>query len=392
LTLTAMTEILAPIPGSGSPRALPSAPPLTLTIPASQPSQSLAVGICAGAGGFALGVRDAGFTTSLLFERDPWAQKTLAFNGMLNTLPNGWEKHRGDITKVDWAQIGEPVALLFGGVPCQPFSQGGAHRAHADERNLFPELLRAVGALQPQAIIVENVPGLLRPAFSRYWEYITLALSHVKTAKRSGESWRSHRLRLRHLKQAGVTPDYSVVYQVLDAADFGVPQHRKRVFIVATRAPLAPYTFPHPTHFDPKTVEGRSSAAKRWVTVREALRTLPRPAGSEATSAYNHWRIPGAREYPGHTGSHPHRPAKTVKAGVHGVAGGENTVLTRGGVRYFTLREAATIQSFPLDHWFLGARSHVTRQIGNAVPPQLAKAVAAPLRLLLNRAAIRAIR
>ena len=99
----------------------------------------------------------------------------------------------------------------------------------------------------------------------------------------------------------------------------------------------------------------------------------------------NHWKIPGARAYPGHTGSTLDWPSKTLKAGVHGVPGGENMmVCDNGSLRYYTLREMARIQTFPDGHYFTGARSNVTRQIGNAVPCDLAAAVAAPLRKLFD--------
>ena len=95
----------------------------------------------------------------------------------------------------------------------------------------------------------------------------------------------------------------------------------------------------------------------------------------------NHWMIPGARSYTGHTGSQLDWPSKTLKAGVHGVPGGENTLLCDdGSLRYYTLREMARIQTFPDCHYFTGARSSVTRQIGNAVPCDLAAAIASPLR------------
>jgi DNA (cytosine-5)-methyltransferase 1 len=121
-----------------------------------------------------------------------------------------------------------------------------------------------------------------------------------------------------------------------------------------------------------------------WVTVRDALVGLPEPARTEDKADMNHWRIPGARSYEGHTGSKLDWTAKTIKAGVHGVPGGENTVIDGSGqVRYFTLRETARIQSFPDNHVFAGARIHATRQIGNAVPSRLATVVAAPLYKLI---------
>jgi len=79
----------------------------------------------------------------------------------------------------------------------------------------------------------------------------------------------------------------------------------------------------------------------------------------------NHWKLQGAKSYPGHSGSTMDWPAKTIKAGVHGVPGGENTIIEDAGTfRYFTLREAARIQTFPDEHLFKGARIHITRQIG----------------------------
>jgi DNA (cytosine-5)-methyltransferase 1 len=100
----------------------------------------------------------------------------------------------------------------------------------------------------------------------------------------------------------------------------------------------------------------------------------------------NHWAVPGARAYVGHAGSRLDWPSKTIKAGVHGVPGGENILLADdGAVRYFTLRETARLQTFPDEHHFEGARLHVTKQIGNAVPCDLAEIVADPLFKLLSR-------
>ena len=121
-----------------------------------------------------------------------------------------------------------------------------------------------------------------------------------------------------------------------------------------------------------------------WLTVRDALSDLPSPSRTEETAAMNHWIIPGARSYAGHTGSSLDWPSKTLKAGVHGVPGGENTLRDDGRFRYYTLREAARLQTFPDAHIFQGARLHVTRQIGNAVPSRLAAAVASPLRKLIT--------
>ena len=118
-----------------------------------------------------------------------------------------------------------------------------------------------------------------------------------------------------------------------------------------------------------------------WVTVRDAISALAVPSDEEYAitrcgAVPNHWSIPGAKRYDGHNGSDMDWPSKTIKAGVHGVPGGENTVRAGHAFRYYTLRESALIQTFPADYAFTGARIHVTRQIGNAVPPLLARTVA----------------
>jgi DNA (cytosine-5)-methyltransferase 1 len=114
-----------------------------------------------------------------------------------------------------------------------------------------------------------------------------------------------------------------------------------------------------------------------WLTVRDAIGDLPDPEKKTRTYIANHKFNPGARSYPGHTGSPLDEPAKTLKAGDHGVPGGEN-MLARvdGSVRYFTVREAARLQTFPEDYTFRGAWTEAMRQLGNAVPVRLAETVA----------------
>jgi DNA (cytosine-5)-methyltransferase 1 len=210
----------------------------------------------------------------------------------------------------------------------------------------------------------------------------------------------------------GYEPEYWVTARLVEAADYGVPQSRQRIFIVATRRSLTPYVFPKSTHsrsallrilksgeywnrYDiprprnislPQNGITEPDGTRPWRTVRDALLGLQPPAENEEEAIMNHWRIPGARAYAGHSGSTLDWPAKTIKAGVHGVPGGENTVIDDlGKFRYFTLREAARIQTFPDDHLFKGARIHITRQIGNAVPCDLAAALARPLYDLIKK-------
>lgn len=121
-----------------------------------------------------------------------------------------------------------------------------------------------------------------------------------------------------------------------------------------------------------------SFMAKPWRTVRDAICDLPDPeTDPRAEEIPNHWANPGARSYPGHTGSPHDEPAKTLKAGDHGVPGGENTLaFPSGRVRYFTVRESARLQTFPDEYIFPRSWTESMRQLGNAVPVQLGATIA----------------
>jgi DNA (cytosine-5)-methyltransferase 1 len=276
---------------------------------------------------------------------------------------------------------------------CQPWSTAGRHCGQLDARDMFPTLVRAVREARPRFVLVENVKGLLRPKFGEYLRYILAQLS-TPSVSPDGESVASHMSRL-----SGSPPEYHVVHELLNAADFGAPQSRERVFILASRDGVP--RMPTPTHslrallrdqWDPlgaywerhglprpgerpAGMSGRIAAALTasdgllpWRTVRDAISDImgtapPRPA----------------KAYAGHTGSRLDAPSKTLKAGVHGVPGGENMVRAPDGNRHYTAREAARVQGFP-DHWaFPHAWTTAMRQIGNAVPPPLAEAVARSL-------------
>ena len=370
------------------------------------------INLCAGAGGLALGLARAGFTPSEFYDKDRDACTTLRHNLRDAPFVMGGRVIEGDLAEVDWITKSGQIRLFAAGAPCQPFSMGGSKRGHEDERNLFPTILDAVRALRPRAVLIENVRGLGGASHQNYFEYILNQLRYPELAQRESETWQGHSRRLEQHRIAQWThPAYRVKSVVFNAADFGVPQIRYRMFIVATDVGLPEYEFPTPTHsrhrlqweqatgaywekrgIQPPDRDGHSLQGLNleegllpWVTVRDAIEDLPLPASEENDKCNNHWTILGARAYPGHTGSLLDWPSKALKAGVHGVPGGENMMIRDdGSVQYYTLREMARVQSFPDSHYFAGARSSVTRQIGNAVPCQLAFHVASPLLRLFD--------
>lgn len=333
------------------------------------------------------------------------------------------EPVEGDVRDVDFRPFEEKIDLITGGPPCQPFSLGGKHKGYDDHRDMWPEAVRAVREARPKAFIFENVKGLTRQAFATYLGYVLLQLQHPSIAKAEGEDWRDHLDRLQRHHTHGGKIEYRVVHELVDAADYGVPQRRHRVVFVGFREDMeAGWCFPRATHSQDallweqcrtSTYWQRHEVAKRsifvsdraatrarslvekpaelpWGTVRDALAGLPDPERQPKAAAewLNHKFQPGARSYPGHTGSPIDEPAKALKAGVHGVPGGEN-MLRRpdGSIRYFTVREAARLQVFP-DTWrFHGSWSESMRQLGNAVPTTLGEVMAASVRHHLAMAA-----
>lgn len=373
----------------------------------------------AGAGGLALGASLAGFEHLGVVEWNHDACSSMRENRRrgLDHVQH-WPVIEADVRTLRYSDFGTDIDLLAGGVPCQPWSLAGKHKGQDDKRNLFPEMTRAVRETQPKAVLVENVRGLLRQSFSSYFEYIVLSLSYPELVARPDESWERHLKRLEQHHTSGKTIglEYKVAFRLLNAADYGVPQRRERVFIVAFRSDLpVEWSFPEPTHsrealaiakWETGDFWERHGITKRkrprptekdleivaksnlftvnklpWLTVRDALVGLPQPTVRGSEVWQNHILIPGARSYPGHTGSPLDEPSKTLKAGDHGVPGGENTVVLEGGkLRYLTVREAARIQTFPDEYCFPVAWTESMRQLGNAVPVRLAETVAESIR------------
>lgn len=373
----------------------------------------------AGGGGLLLGCSLAGFSHDLAIEWEHNSCETLRTNvRRFYPLVSGLKVFEGDIRSFDWRQVARTVDLLAGGPPCQPFSLGGLARAATDTRDMFPAYTEALAQLRPKAFVCENVKGLTRVSFSDYYNYILLRLQHPTLRAHEGESWRDHSARIQREHTAGVHDSlrYEVVPTVVDAADYGVAQRRHRVIIVGFRSDIqADWSFPEPTHsaaalrlsqdsgvyWDereipvrerrPSNVPNRGDASLRpWRTVRDALSGMPEPRMGGTPGWLNHELRLGAKAYPGHTGSCLDEPSKALKAGVHGVPGGENMLrYPDGRLRYYSVREAARIQGFPDRYEFSGPWGECMRQIGNAVPVRLAEVVASSVAEALARDGLR---
>ncbi|HEY2783923.1 MAG TPA: DNA cytosine methyltransferase [Fimbriiglobus sp.] len=372
----------------------------------------------AGAGGLAIATANAGFNHEAVLEWDQNACDTIRRNKAagLSHVRN-WQVVQGDVCAYDFNQHAGRVEFVSGGPPCQPFSIGGKHKGMFDQRNMFPHAVRAVREIAPKAFLFENVKGFLRKSFANYYNYILQQLIYPEIVSKGDEEWTDHHARLEKAITGGKNKGlkYNVVFQLLNAADFGVPQRRERVLIVGVRSDLGiNFGFPKVTHEEdalvyekwvsgdywerhkiakcnrPKMPErlrsrvGRlaclwpKAMLKPWRTVRDTICDLPQISPGERCSEFpNHFYNPGARSYAGHNGSPLDEPAKTLKAGDHGVPGGENMVrLQDGSVRYFSVRECARLQTFPDDWVFEGSWTESMRQLGNAVPVSMAQVVA----------------
>lgn len=367
-----------------------------------------------GCGGLALGMSRAGFNHVLMAEYDFDAVATAKHNrARAIDHVRHWPIEQLDVRDIEWEPLRGQLAVISGGPPCQPFGIGGKKLGPADDRDMWPEAIRAIREAAPAGFLFENVRNIAGPRFRSYLDWIVEHLSRPNSTATPGESLDQHHDRL---TRADGRSDYKVVWQLVNAADYGAPQIRHRVLIFGMRSDL--HVRPRvmtPTHsrdrllweqyvtgsyWDQHGLSRRSDPilerdrnrvnllrasgiepkSRPWVTVRDALAGLGEPDGRQ-----NHSFQPGAKVYPGHTGSPLDMPSKALKAGDHGVPGGENMMVRDDGtVRYFTLREAARLVGMPDDYAFPRSWSESMRQLGNAVPAQLGEAAGAWLRQLLQ--------
>jgi DNA (cytosine-5)-methyltransferase 1 len=360
------------------------------------------VELFAGAGGLALGLANAGFSHALVVDSDQPSIATLQANADGRT--KGWRIECADVRDLHYSELGLPaVDLLSAGAPCQPFSVGGRLRGEDDDRNMFPEVVRAVRELRPRAFVFENVRGLLFERVRPYFDYILAQLGTPSRTRKPRERWTSHGKALQRIPVE--EREYVVTWRLLNAADFGLAQNRPRLVVVGMRAGERQFGWPPPTHNRPALVSAlhgddywehhrvpkqfratiRQNLPKpatddpvegaRWQTLRDLTARLGEPHGPQGVDPLHRF-VPGARLYKKHTGSKLDWPAKTVKAGVHGCPGGEHIVVADdGSYRYLTVRECAELQGLPADYVLPHLRRPTMRQLGNAVPVALAEAV-----------------
>ena len=280
-----------------------------------------AIDVCAGAGGMAIAVRHLGFEHEALIDSDDQCVATLRRNGFAHAV-------LASVEEVDFTKyVG--TTLVTAGFPCQPWSVGGKRRGQSDSRDLWNHAVRAIREVNPEMFVFEMVQGFMAQKFAK-----------------------PRRRLLRDLSRLG----YLVQLEDVNAKDYGVPQARRRCLIIGQRrGGMTP----------------RPDALPR-VTAGEALQDLGPPGSSPEHVLARHCAQGEARSYKGHQPSQLSAPAKTIRAGVHGPGGGNNTVvLEDGSVRYFTLREMARLQSFPDGHLFNPTWSRAVKEIGNACPPAL---------------------
>lgn len=199
--------------------------------------------IFAGAGGLAQGIGRNKVQHKALVEWNKDACKTLRTNYKEEVVYNL------DIRDFDFKNFGA-VGLVAGGPPCQPFSLGGKHTGNTDQRDMFPYACKAITECTPKAFIFENVKGLLRKSFSSYFSYILLRLTYPEVEMRENFSWVDHLKTLENIHTSGVYSGvkYNVVFRLVDAADYGVPQRRERVILVGIRDDLnVEWSFPSKT-------------------------------------------------------------------------------------------------------------------------------------------------
>jgi DNA (cytosine-5)-methyltransferase 1 len=315
-----------------------------------RPPLMTALEICAGGGGQAIGVEAGGFGCAAVVELEPAACATLRLNRP------AWRVIQGDVREVEGRDF-SGIDLLAGGVPCPPFSIAGKQLGSNDERDLFPEALRIIEEAKPEAVLLENVPGLASTKFEGY-----------------------RRALFKRLNILG----YDVDFRVLNASNCGVPQLRPRFVLVGFRN-HSMGDFPWPTAPSPRGTVGSVLSdlmcERGWPG---AVAWVSRANGIAPTL------VGGSKKHGGPDLGPTRAKIQWRALGVDGMGIADSAPgpeFPMDGLPRLTVRMAARIQGFP-DTWeFAGKKTGAYRQIGNAFPPPVAQAVASAIRATLTGAA-----
>jgi DNA (cytosine-5)-methyltransferase 1 len=302
--------------------------------------------ICSGAGGQALGLELAGFAHQGLVEIEPAACATLRLN-----RPE-WNVIEGDLRSFD----GRPykgIDLLAGGVPCPPFSRAGKQLGSIDERDLFPDAIRLVDECRPQAVMLENVRGLLDAVFDDYRNKVE-----------------------KQLKKLGYVPSW----RLLNASDYGVSQLRPRVVFVGIRKDVASkFTWPEPLKTEPPTV------GKLLHDLMQENGWRGADSWRERANSIAPTLVGGSKKHGGPDLGPTRAKAAWATLGVDGMGlWDEAPPRDFVGMPRLTPRMTARIQGFPDDWQFFGRKTATYRQIGNAFPSPVAAAVACSIIVALS--------
>jgi DNA (cytosine-5)-methyltransferase 1 len=294
--------------------------------------------ICAGGGGQALGLEEAGFEHLALVEIEPQACQTLKSN-----RPR-WNVLEGDLRHFTATRYKGKVDLLAGGVPCPPFSVAGRQLGELDDRDLFPEALRLAKECCPKAILLENVRGLLDPKFEAYRQAIIAELESM---------------------------GYKADWKILNASDYGVSQLRPRAILVAVRSEY------HPFFRWPEKQEAPAKAVGDLLYEDMAQLGWKKAAAWRQQASKVAPTLVGGSKKHGGPDLGPTRARKVwAEMGVDGVGLADHPPAEdfQGSPR-LTVGMAALIQGFPKEWKFTGKKTAAYRQVGNAFPPPVAKAV-----------------
>lgn len=307
-----------------------------------QSGKPTSIEMCAGAGGQAIGLDEAGFDHLALVELDHFACETLRHNTSWNVVEDDITSERvRKLASTEW----KGVDLLAGGVPCPPFSIAGKKLGELDERDLFPAMLRLAQLSEPKAIMIENVRGLLDPKFDEYRDRIDA-----------------------QLKTLGYQP---MGWKLLNAKDYGVPQLRPRVVMVALKRRYASrFEWPAPTGDPPVTVGEallKEMASRGWPGAEEWCSL----AGDVAPTL-----VGGSKKHGGPDLGPTRARQAWARLGVNAKTIAEEPPGPEHvGPPRLTVQMAALVQGFPPGWKIMGRKTQAYRQVGNAFPPPVAKAV-----------------